>query len=151
MIAYQQKLYLIGGFSGQELADVHVYDLNRRQGWEEIIGGQPLPPRSVFACGLYCQRDGIEESHQIGNDWIVAFGGEVGPSDEGHAGAGSYSGEVFGLNPDQPTKGWIVLTVDGTAPSPRAWLSSTSFAGGVVLHGGNAPDNSRLSDMYTLT
>ena len=151
MIAYKQKLFLIGGFSGQELSDVHVYDLNKRQGWEEVSGGQPLRPCSVFACGVSYQRSAGEDSHETGNDWIVAFGGEVDPSDLGHAGAGNYSDETFGLNPAKLWEGWKKLDVGGKAPSPRGWLASTSCVGGVALHGGNAPDNSRLDDMYILT
>lgn len=52
LVAHKQKLFLIGGFSGGELGDVHVYDLTNSQGWVAVSGGNSLPPRSVFACGL---------------------------------------------------------------------------------------------------
>lgn len=142
MIVYKHTLFVIGGFNGKELGDVHTYDTVRKQGWQEVTGGHHLPARSMFACGIL--------SDEASNDWIVVFGGESGPSDLGHEGAGSYANDVFGLDPNQPELGWKVLSVEGTAPSPRAWLAATSCLSGVALHGGNAPDNTRLSDMYML-
>lgn len=142
LLVYKHTLFLIGGFNGKELGDVHVYDLNQKQGWQEVTGGYRLPARSVFACGILSQR--------ASDDWIVVFGGEVDPSGLGHEGAGDYVNEVFGLDPHQPELGWKMLTVEGTAPSPRAWLASTSCSYGIALHGGNAPDNARLGDMYIL-
>lgn len=81
----------------------------------------------------------------------MAFGGEVEPSDLGHAGAGSYVDEVFALNCDKPSEGWEKLTVGGQPPAPRAWLAGTPFAGGFAVYGGNGPDNVRFGDMYILS
>lgn len=148
LVAHQDKLFVIGGFSGKEQGDVHVFDLTT-QTWTEVTGGPLLPARSVFACGVLPQRK--SECNQTASPvWIVVFGGEVDPSDLGHEGAGDYADEVFGLNPDEPQLGWHKLSIMGSAPSPRAWVASTTFLSGMALHGGNAADNSRLDDMYIL-
>lgn len=142
LLVYKSSLFLIGGFNGTELGDVHMYDLKNKQGWQEVTGGYCLPARSVFACGILSQR--------ASDDWIVVFGGEVDPSDLGHEGAGGYVDEVFGLDPNHLELGWRLLTVKGTAPSPRAWSASASCSYGLALHGGNGMDNARLGDMYIL-
>ena len=139
---------MVGGFSGKEEGDVHMFDLTTQK-WSEVTGGQPLPARSVFAYGIIPQRKNAG-NQKAESDWIVVFGGEVDPSDLGHEGAGAYANEVFGLDSSQPHLGWHKLSISGTSPSPRGWLASTSCASGMVLHGGNAPDNKRLGDMYIL-
>ena len=143
LVAHADKLFVIGGFSGQEQGDVHMFDLTHNT-WQEVKGGRPLPARSVFACGL------ISQTQNKDNHWIVVFGGEVDPSDLGHEGAGAYADEAFVLDPTKPHLGWHPLHVEGTAPPPRAWLASTFNDSGVALHGGNAPDNSRLDDLFFL-
>ena len=148
LVAHKDKLFVIGGFSGKEQGDVHIFDMIT-QTWQELTGGPALPARSVFALGVLPQSDN-KMNNDVSRWWIVVFGGEVDPSDLGHEGAGDYADEVFGLDPDAPQLGWHKLSIKGTAPSPRAWLASTSFASGMALHGGNAPDNSRLDDLYML-
>ncbi len=148
LIAHGDKLFVIGGFSGKEQGDVHIFDMTKQE-WSEVTDGPLLPARSVFACGILPQSND-ENNQKASSSWIVVFGGEVDPSDLGHEGAGDYADEVFGLDPSEPQLGWHKLSLRGTAPTPRAWLASTSFASGMALHGGNAPDNSRLADMYIL-
>ena len=148
LVAYKDKLFVIGGFCGHELRDVHIFDLSK-QTWQEVTGGKPMPARSVFACALLPRSS--NSTSDTSHDWIVVFGGEVDPSDLGHAGAGDYVDEVFGLNPERTVLGWQRFDVQGAAPSPRAWLASTSLSSSMVLHGGSAPDNSRLTDMFFLT
>jgi len=148
LVAHNDKLFVIGGFSGKEQGDVYMFDLTKDT-WSDITGGSPLPARSVFAYGVLPQGK-VEGDLQSGCDWIIVFGGEVDPSDLGHEGAGDYADEVFGLDPCKTQLGWQKLTIKGSAPSPRAWLASTSFASGVAMHGGNAPNNSRLDDLYVL-
>ncbi|DBA98970.1 TPA: hypothetical protein ACH3X1_014310 [Trebouxia sp. C0004] len=36
LLVYTYNLFLIGGFNGKELGDVHTYDIVRKQGWQEI-------------------------------------------------------------------------------------------------------------------
>ena len=169
LVAHNDKLFVIGGFSGKEQGDVYVFDLTKEI-WSDVTGGSPLPARSVFAHGILPQGKlgadlgklgadlgkvggdpgKVGADLQPGSDWIVVFGGEVDPSDLGHEGAGDYADEVFGLDPCKTQLGWQKLTIKGSAPSPRAWLASTSFPSGVAIHGGNAPDNSRLDGLYVL-
>ena len=100
--------------------------------------------------------------HQADYNWIVPFGRKTEPSDLGHAGAGDYSDEVFGLHPDQPGQGWVQLTVEGAHRHQwmsSAQLASTYFAASrywacftwPTSSGGNATDNTRLGGMYILS
>ena len=151
LVAHADKLFVIEGSTGKEEGDVHMFDLTQQK-WQEVTGGMPLPARSVFACGLVpqvCNECGTESSDKT-SQWIMVFGGEVDPSDLGHEGAGDYVDEAFALYPAKPHLGWHKMQVQGAAPPPRAWLASTWCDGGVALHGGNAPDNNRLSDLFFL-
>jgi len=109
LIAHEDKLFVIGGFCGKELGDVHMFDLTK-QAWQAITGGKILPARSVFGCGILPQSC-TENSQGASHDWIVVFGGEVGPSELGHEGAGDYADEVFGLDPNRPQLGWQKLSI----------------------------------------
>ena len=47
---YGDKLFLLGGFAGQEMDDIYVYDLKSKQ-WN-LLGDVKLPvPRSVCVSG----------------------------------------------------------------------------------------------------
>lgn len=83
-------------------------------------------------------------------------GGEIDPSDLGHLGAGSFSGEVYAL--DTETLVWGRCG-DGSGcddhPGPRGWCA---FGGaerggevGLLVYGGNSPSNDRLDDIFFFT
>ncbi|BDA51022.1 Nitrile-specifier protein 5 [Coccomyxa sp. Obi] len=144
------SLFVVGGFAGYELNDVHRFDLAQRT-WDcpaccstEAAAASLLPARSVFgvsahACGA-CEHGGH----------LVLFGGEVDPSDKGHAGAGQFSSETYCLDTAKGAAGWHKLETSGTAPTPRGWFAATAVPGGMLVHGGNSPSNERLDDMYIL-
>ncbi|KAG0542221.1 hypothetical protein BDA96_02G084900 [Sorghum bicolor] len=141
------KVWVVYGFSGEEMDDVHCYDPATRA-WAvvETTGDRPSP-RSVF-CGAGIGRH------------VVVFGGEVDPSDLGHLGAGKFSAEAFAL--DTETRAWTRLVDDDDKaeaeaeqqqhPGPRGWCA---FAAGekdgrqgLLVYGGNSPTNDRLHDIY---
>ncbi|WIA20377.1 hypothetical protein OEZ85_004799 [Tetradesmus obliquus] len=105
---------------------------------------------------------------------IVAFGGEVSPSDKGHAGAGNFCAAAYCLSPpghpcgeacthataagsnidaagSHRHSGWHVLDAAGEGPGPRGWFAAAAVAGGdLVVHGGLGGDTSRMGDMFRL-
>lgn len=153
------------GFCGHELDDVHVFDLDARAwrcasiGAGCCLGGgggggasasasavRPCP-RSVFgaavhACGS-ARHDACAHSGSV-----LMFGGEVDPSTQGHAGAGGFSAELWGLDAEGMT--WRQLAADGQAPSARGWVGSCAVDGALVVHGGVDVQNRRLADMHLL-
>lgn len=135
------KVWVVYGFSGEELDDVHAF--NALEGiWAHVeTKGNKPSPRSVF-CTV-----GIGK-------YLVIYGGEIDPSDQGHLGAGMFSREVFAL--DTETHVWRRLEEFGDGgvehPGPRGWCA---FAGakvggeeGLLVYGGNSPTNDRLGDIY---
>ena len=142
LVGLDNKLYVVGGFNGQELGDVHVLDVTTRT-WQDPIGAEQMPPRSVFGIGIHvecadaaCKQPGI-----------FVFGGEAYPTDLGHEGAGTYTNEVLRFS---AASGWKRLSADGAAPSPRGWLAAACMPACMVVHGGNSPSNERLGDMHML-
>jgi hypothetical protein len=92
---------------------------------------------------------------------IVTFGGEVAPSDKGHAGAGNFTGAAYCLAPAQSARGgaddsgWHELGAvshSSDGPGPRGWFACTGVgpAGDLLVHGGLGADNQRLGDMWLL-
>lgn len=110
-----QQLYLLGGFNGDELQDCHVFDVSSGS-WScptccdggaaatDNSGSSSkgklamLMGRSVFGAVLHSggrssNGSGGCGSHGSGCEHathVVTFGGEVAPSDKGHAGAGRW-------------------------------------------------------------
>ncbi|KAL6863815.1 hypothetical protein ACP4OV_016718 [Aristida adscensionis] len=134
------KVWVVYGFSGNELDDVHCYDPGTRR-WAAVeTGGEKPSPRSVF-CAAGVGRH------------VVVFGGEVDPSDLGHLGAGKFSGEAFAL--DTESGAWRRLDDGGAGsehPGARGWcaFSAGEMDGrrGLLVYGGNSPTNDRLGDIY---
>ncbi|KAL8506919.1 hypothetical protein ACS0TY_017709 [Phlomoides rotata] len=137
------KIWVVYGFSGVEVDDVHCFDPER--GWVEVeTKGEKPTPRSVF-------------STLVVGKYIFICGGEIDPSDLGHLGAGKFSQEVFVL--DTETLVWKRVE-DGSGgggahPGPRGWCA---FAGGerggevgLLVYGGNSPSNDRLDDIFFFT
>lgn len=139
----QEKIWVVYGFAGEEVDDVHCFDPAHGQ-WAQVdTSGEKPTARSVFS------------TVGIGKN-IIVFGGEVDPSDLGHLGAGKFSGEVYSLETE--TMAWTRWD-DGPElddhPGPRGWCA---FSGvfkdgkqGLLVYGGNSPTNDRLEDIYLFT
>lgn len=134
------KIWVIYGFAGEEVDDVHCFDPVRLE-WSQVdTAGQKPTARSVFSTVGIGKR-------------IFICGGEVDPSDLGHLGAGKFSAESYVL--DVETLTWAKVD-DGVGldghPGPRGWCA---FAGcqvdgnsGLLVYGGNSPSNDRLDDIF---
>ncbi|XP_057756898.1 nitrile-specifier protein 5 [Arachis stenosperma] len=142
LAAVQGKIWVVYGFAGMEVDDVHCFDLISKT-WSQVeTSGQKPSARSVFSTASYGKH-------------IILYGGEIDPSDQGHMGAGKFSGDVFVL--DTETLEWKKLEerVDsGSHPGPRGWCA---FAGaqrngqeGLLVYGGNSPSNDRVDDIFFL-
>eukprot|EP00897_Mesotaenium_endlicherianum_P004277 jgi/Mesen1/3878/ME000208S02887 len=134
------SVWVLFGFNGSELGDVQRFDLTTHT-WEEVeLSGEAKPSaRSVFGTAA------VEK-------YIVLYGGEVDPSDQGHMGAGMFSGEVWLL--DTEKRVWLkpdIVTKDGHDPGARGWFAAAPFNNSILVYGGNSQSNDRLDDMYTLT
>ncbi|KAK4429225.1 Nitrile-specifier protein 2 [Sesamum alatum] len=137
------KIWVVYGFSGVELDDVHYFDPKEGKWVQVETSGEKPTARSVFsAVGV--------------GKYIFIYGGEIDPSDLGHLGAGKFSGEVYAL--DTETLVWERWD-DGSGsdyhPGPRGWCA---FAGGrrdgregLLVYGGNSPSNDRLDDIFFFT
>jgi len=131
------KLYIVAGFCGRELNDVHTFDLKTHT-WDSpscCSREKELPPRSVFGIACLANR-------------IVLYGGEIDPSTKGHDGAGGFSSDVFIFSESE--KGWEKETVHGEPPVPRGWFAACASGQALLVHGGNSGSNVRLDDMYLL-
>eukprot|EP00262_Sarcandra_glabra_P005618 TRINITY_DN17350_c0_g1_i1.p1 TRINITY_DN17350_c0_g1~~TRINITY_DN17350_c0_g1_i1.p1 ORF type:complete len:326 (-),score=16.06 TRINITY_DN17350_c0_g1_i1:282-1259(-) len=137
------KIWVVYGFAGEEVDDVHCFDPVTGE-WAEVeTGGERPTARSVF-CTV-----GIGK-------YVYLYGGEIDPSDLGHMGAGKFSGEGYVL--DTETLTWTKMddvseSVDH--PGPRGWcaFSAGELEGkkGLLVYGGNSPTNDRLDDIYFFT
>ncbi|CAL1409672.1 unnamed protein product [Linum trigynum] len=144
LVVAQGKIWVVYGFAGMEVDDVHCYDPAQKK-WAHVdTAGEKPTARSVFS------------TLGIGK-YIVIYGGEVDPSDLGHMGAGMFAGDAYAL--DTETLSWKRLEDGGggseSHPGPRGWCA---FAGGemngekgLLVYGGNSPSNDRLGDMYFFT
>ncbi|KAK6155325.1 hypothetical protein DH2020_009573 [Rehmannia glutinosa] len=137
------KIWVVYGFSGEELDDVHYFDPNEGKWVQVETNGEKPTARSVFS------------TLGIGK-YIFIYGGEIDPSDLGHLGAGKFSKEVYAL--DTETLVWKKWD-DGSGlenhPGPRGWCA---FGGGwldgqegLLVYGGNSPSNDRLNDIFFFT
>lgn len=135
------KIWVVYGFSGMEMDDVHVFDPASGE-WAEVeTAGEKPTGRSVF-CTV-----GVGK-------YVIIYGGEVDPSDLGHMGAGRFSGEVYGLETERLewTKWEDRVGLGGNHPGARGWCA---FSGGrvdgkegLLVYGGNSPTNDRLGDIF---
>ncbi|GAB2285178.1 hypothetical protein Dimus_019630 [Dionaea muscipula] len=148
----KKKVWVIYGFAGKEVDDVHCFDLVEEE-WTEVesTGGNDdddkPTARSVFSTA------------SIGK-YVYIYGGEVDPSDLGHLGAGKFSGDVYAL--DTHTLLWKKLLLqdqdqdqDQDHPGPRGWCAFSSGERdglpGLLVYGGNSPSNDRLDDIFFFT
>lgn len=137
------KIWVVYGFSGKELDDVHCFDLKTGIWTLVETSGDKPSARSVFSLA------------GMGNR-VILYGGEIHPSDLKHLGAGSFSEEIFAL--DTETCIWKRVEVEaksGEHPGPRGWCAfSVGKKGGqegLLVYGGNSPTNDRLSDLFFFT
>lgn len=143
LVVSGDKIWVIYGFSGVELDDVHCFDpVSGEWALIETTGEKPTP-RSVFS------------TVGIGK-YAILYGGEIDPSDQGHLGAGMFSGEVFALDTDTGMwKKWEDLADTDHHPGPRGWcaFSAAQQQGkdGLLVYGGNSPTNERLNDIFFFT
>ncbi|KAK9804298.1 hypothetical protein WJX72_005521 [[Myrmecia] bisecta] len=140
-------LYVIAGFAGKEMSDVHRFDLLRNM-WDcpNCIGHttSDIPARSVFGVSAHLCTACAHGNH------VVLFGGEVDPSSAGHA-AGKFSSDVFCFDAEgHCVEGWHRLEAAGDPPIARGWFAASNTADGLLIHGGNSETNERLGDMYHL-
>ncbi|GMP66533.1 hypothetical protein CsSME_00026854 [Camellia sinensis var. sinensis] len=140
----QGKIWVVYGFSGVELDDVHFFDpVNEKWVQVETSGEKPTP-RSVFS------------TVGIGK-YIFISGGEVDPSDLGHLGAGQFSGDLYAL--DTETLVWQKWDDSSNSgdnhPGPRGWCAyapgKRDEQPGLLVYGGNSPSNDRLGDIFFFT
>jgi len=139
----QGKIWVVYGFGGVELDDVHLFDLVEEKWVQVETTGEKPTPRSVFS------------TVGIGK-YIFVLGGEVDPSDLGHLGAGKFSGEAYAL--DTETLMWKRLddgSESGEHPGPRGWCAFAAGqrdgSEGLLVYGGNSPSNDRLDDIFFFT
>ncbi|PIA58312.1 hypothetical protein AQUCO_00500323v1 [Aquilegia coerulea] len=137
------KIWVVYGFAGQEMDDVHCFDpIN--EVWVQVeTSGEKPNPRSVFSTA------GIGQ-------YIILYGGEVDPSDQGHLGAGKFAGDGFTL--DTKTGIWMRwddMSDPANHPGPRGWCAYSNGhldgKDGLLVYGGNSPSNDRLDDMFFFT
>ncbi|KAG7577474.1 Kelch repeat type 1 [Arabidopsis thaliana x Arabidopsis arenosa] len=136
----QGKVWVVYGFNGCEIDDVHFYD-PAEDSWTQVetFGVRPSE-RSVFA------------SAAVGKH-IVMFGGEIAMDPLAHVGPGQLIDGTFAL--DTETLQWERLDKFGEeeeTPSSRGWTASTTGTidgkKGIVMHGGKAPTNDRFDDLF---
>ncbi|CAH8361337.1 unnamed protein product [Eruca vesicaria subsp. sativa] len=134
------KVWVVYGFDGCEVDDVHYYDpVEDKWTQVETYGEKPCA-RSVFASAV------------VGKH-IVIFGGEIAMDPQAHVGPGQMTGGTFALNTE--TLKWERLDKlgeDEETPNVRAWSASTSGTidgkKGLVMFGGKAQTNARFDDLF---
>ena len=125
-------LYVLGGFAGREMKDVHRYGLGEGK-WSKM-SEEMSKAVSVALCAAVGQQ-------------IVHFGGELAPSSRGHAGAGNFSEDLifFGKNMEE------IVRQGGGAPA-RGWSAGDVWRGdSLVVVGGLTGDDenpTRLMDVW---
>lgn len=126
----------------------------------------PLP-RSVFGAALHACGPPPASSCGHGGH-VLAFGGEVDPSDKGHDGAGDFTDSLVCFDP--AAGGWHQLQLQagasaekplgdedggsgGDKPCARGWFAVAAApggSGGMFVSGGLDTSNERLGDLYVL-
>jgi hypothetical protein len=155
------KIGAVAGFAGEETGDGQVYNV-ASGAWEDALayssrGLSGMTPRSVCVSASFPSL-GI----------AVVFGGEVGPSDRGHEGAGNFANDLVVL---RESDGTLLATVPAPPPPsaggeepadpwpcPRGWADAASIdrgdgTGSMYLFGGLTGDDAnptRLGDLWRL-
>jgi len=134
-----KRLFVIGGFVGEESAEVHIYNIAANE-WKTVSPTfSVFRPRSVFVTAT------------MPSGQLFVFGGEVSPSDNGHEGAGGFENDVILFN-DGDAMVTTVAPKENVKPQNRGWSSADVFGkDAVVMFGGlsgsdEAPE--RLGDVW---
>ncbi|KXZ44732.1 hypothetical protein GPECTOR_63g57 [Gonium pectorale] len=156
-------LYVVAGFCGRELDDMHVYNIvddvwcgdvcptckssaagGATSGVAAAVG--KLSARSVFGGAVHtCSKDACAHKSEV-----IAYGGEVDPSAKGHDGAGDFCASLMAYG-GAGAEGWRSLDAGGESPGPRGWFAAaTTPDGRFIVHGGLDKNNERLGDMFVL-
>jgi hypothetical protein len=151
-LAGGSKIGAVAGFAGEETGDGQVYDVAYSS-----RGLSGMTPRSVCVSASFPSL-GI----------AVVFGGEVGPSDHGHEGAGNFANDLVVL---RESDGTLLATVPAPPPRsadaeeaadpwpcPRGWADAAAIdrgggTGSMYLFGGLTGDDAnptRLGDLWRL-
>ncbi|KIX02131.1 uncharacterized protein Z518_08070 [Rhinocladiella mackenziei CBS 650.93] len=145
-IAYANgKLYRMNGFDGktEQGGALDVFDCTHHV-WHTIKfepdGVTGPGPRSV-SCLLSVYVDDKSS--------LVTMFGERDPSSLGHQGAGKMLGDVWVFDIGSQT--WSRVYPEGEQPLPRGWFDADVVENtGIIIHGGLAESNERLSDAWLL-
>lgn len=136
----QGKVWVVYGFDGCEVDDVHYYDPVEDKWTKVETFGQKPSGRSVFASAV------------VGK-YMVIFGGEIAMDPLAHVGPGQLADGTFAL--DTETLVWEKLDKLGeevVSPNIRGWSGSTSGTidgkKGLVMLGGKAQTNDRFGDLF---
>ena len=142
-------MYVVAGFCGHELNDVHSFDTATQQ-WRREAEGQ-------FSARSVCPHAVITHP-QTGQPHLVVFGGELSPSARGHEGAGNFGNDVlaFPVQPDGRVGAAITVPyADDARPPARGWTQMAAASPSeLVVFGGLAGTDEepvRLADIYRLT
>jgi len=134
-------LYVFGGFNGNELGDLHVFDY-RCHAWNDLTSqmkGSVPGARSVHVVKT------------LGESDIFVFGGEREASSVGHLGAGKFRNDTYLL--DTNTLEWKCMddvsshNVD-QRPSERGWLDATCINDRQIALFGGYCEEGRLNDLF---
>ena len=157
------KIAIIAGFVGEESRDGQIFDIHSNQ-WDtsHAITFQDMRARSVcsFASGIVVTRVDSDRDTTVNIPICVIFGGEVDPSDKGHAGAGSFEHDLWIVD---VSSGCLIQNITPTTqvgnhewPTNRGWASAASIQGEAdfYLFGGLSGDDTnpiRLDDLWRCT
>ncbi|KAF9367850.1 hypothetical protein CPB97_005226 [Podila verticillata] len=160
MTYHSDKLYVHGGFTGQEQSDMVVYDISGGK-WVNALPSSDEAPeaRSVHAIVPIASED-------ADLDKLLILFGEGNPSIVGHEGAGEFWGDIWTATLSKSLNGvpgssllvnyekiMLVASQDGPdgIPCPRGWFQALPWKGKIVLSGGLGANNERLDDLYLLS
>ena len=160
MTYHRNRLFVHGGFTGQEQSDMAVYDISNGE-WAHTQPSSTDAPkaRSVHAIVPIA-------SDNADLDKLLILFGEGNPSNVGHDGAGEFWGDVWTATLPKKLNGvpgssllvnYEKLTLaasqdgQGNLPCPRGWFQATPWNDKVVLSGGLSANNERLDDLYLLS
>ena len=165
----QGKVWVVYGFNGCEIDDVHYYDPVEDKWTQVETFGEKPSARSVFASAV------------VGKH-IVLFGGEIAMDPQAHVGPGQLIDGTFALNTETlkwerldkfggeeetglsihvgiPILGNVDVSLGNVlneeekeTPDVRGWSASTSGIidgkKGLLMHGGKAVTNDRFDDLF---
>jgi hypothetical protein len=137
-------LFVVAGFAGQEMDDVHQFSAGDGSNvWKQVHYSGHLRPRSV--CG----------ATMVGG-LVCVFGGEVEESNKGHEGAGGFADDVVVFDPKLGMISDSLPLAPSSDPVPcqRGWTAIDALGdSGFVLYGGltgNDESPQRLGDLYVM-